>query len=140
VPDPITASIEIAAEPDRVFDFFTRPELMVRWMGDFARLDPHPGGDFHVDIRGVPVRGTYLEVERPTRLLVSWGHAGSERIPPGATTVEIRLRPTVTGTCVEIVHGGLPEPEARGHVRGWRLFLDRLAIAAAGGDPGRDAA
>jgi len=30
---------------------------MVRWMGDFARLDPAAGGEFAVDIRGVPVRG-----------------------------------------------------------------------------------
>ena len=33
------ASIDIAASPDRVFDFFVRPELLVRWMGDFARLE-----------------------------------------------------------------------------------------------------
>lgn len=136
--EPITASIEVGAELERVFDFFTQPDLMVRWMGDFARLDPHAGGDFHVDIRGVPVRGAYLEVERPSRLLISWGHAGSERLPPGASTVEIRLRPVASGTCVEIVHRDLPEPEAAGHVRGWSVFLDRLAIAAAGGEPGRD--
>lgn len=136
--EPVTATIEIDAAPERVFDFFTQPDLMVRWMGDFARLDPRAGGDFHVDIRGVPVRGAYLEVERPTRLLISWGHAGSERLPPGASTVEIRLRSVADGTRVEIVHRDLPEPEAAGHPRGWRVFLDRLAIAAAGGEPGPD--
>jgi uncharacterized protein YndB with AHSA1/START domain len=128
--DPIRASIYIDAEPDRVFSYFTRPEAMVRWMGDFARLDPTPGGEFAVDIKGVPVRGRYLEVEPPTRLLISWGHAGSDRLPPGTSTLEVRLRPERHGTRVDIVHSDLPEPEASRHVRGWQHFLARLADAA----------
>jgi uncharacterized protein YndB with AHSA1/START domain len=32
-------SIDIAAAPERVFDHFVQPELLVRWMGDFARLE-----------------------------------------------------------------------------------------------------
>jgi hypothetical protein len=67
---------------------------------------------FTLDINGVPVRGRYLVVDRPRRLLLSWGHAGSDRLPPGASTVEVILTP--------------------------RDFLDRLVIAAAGGDPGPD--
>jgi hypothetical protein len=51
-------------------------------MGDYAVLDPVPGGEFSLDINGVPVRGRYLEVDRSRRLLLSWGHAGSERLPP----------------------------------------------------------
>ena len=46
-------SIEIAAEPERVFDYFIRPELLVRWMGDRARLEARDGGLFAVDINGV---------------------------------------------------------------------------------------
>jgi uncharacterized protein YndB with AHSA1/START domain len=134
----LTATVHVEAEPERVFGYFTTPEKMVRWMGDYALLDAHPGGEFTVDIRGVPVRGRYLEVEHPHRLLISWGHAGSERLPPGASTVEVRLNPDAGGTQVEIRHGGLPEPEATGHTRGWRHFLARLAIAATGGDPGPD--
>ena len=125
--DPIRASIYIDAEPDRVFAYFTRPEAMVRWMGDFARLDPTAGGEFAVDIKGVPVRGRYLEVEPPTRLLISWGHAGSDRLPPGTSTVEVRLRPERRGTRVDIVHSDLPEPEASRHVQGWHHFLARMA-------------
>src|SRR6185437_15171743 len=98
-----------------------------RWMGDRALLQPAPGGAFEVDINGVPVRGRYLEVEPPHRLLISWGHAGSERLPPGTSTLEVRLTPADGGTRVDITHSGLPEPEATGHVRGWRYFLDRLA-------------
>jgi uncharacterized protein YndB with AHSA1/START domain len=130
-PEPFTASVHIEAEPERVFAYFTEPAAMVRWMGDYALLVPEPGGEFAVDINGVPVRGRYLEVEPPHRLLISWGHAGSDRLPPGASTVEVRLTPAGGGTDVELVHRDLPEAELPGHARGWPYFLGRLVAAAA---------
>ena len=136
--EPLTASVHIEATPERVFEYFTSPEAMVRWMGDYALLEPAPGGAFDVDINGVAVRGRYLEVEPPHRLLISWGHAGSERLPPGASTVEVRFSAVAGGTQVEIVHRGLPEEQVGGFARGWPHFTERLAIAAAGGDPGPD--
>jgi hypothetical protein len=39
---------------------------------------------------------------------------------------------------VEVVHGGLPEPDAAQHATCWAHFLDRLAMLASGGDPGSD--
>jgi uncharacterized protein YndB with AHSA1/START domain len=135
---PYTASVHIDADPERVFDYFTKPDAILRWMGDYAVLDPSPGGEFTLDINGVPVRGRYLLVQRPWRLLISWGHAGSDRLPPGASTVEVTLTPRDGGTTVTIVHAGLPAPEARQHRLGWPHFLDRLVVAAAGDDPGPD--
>jgi uncharacterized protein YndB with AHSA1/START domain len=136
--EPYTASVHIAAGPEHVFDYFTRAEAIVRWMGDYAVLDPRPGGEFTLDINGVPVRGRYLEVEPPRRLLISWGHAGSERLPPGASTLEVTLTPDREGTTVRIVHSDLPEPEARQHAIGWQHFLERLIAVGAGGDAGPD--
>jgi uncharacterized protein YndB with AHSA1/START domain len=99
-------------------------------MGEHAVLAPSPDGEFSVDIRGVPARGHYLEVERPRRLLISWGHAGSDRLPPGASVLEVGFEPTAGFTTIHICHRGLPEPEATGHVRGRRYFLQRLARVA----------
>lgn len=130
--------IEIAAPPEAVFPYLTQAELMTIWMGDHAVLDPTPNGEFTVDINGVPVRGRYLAVEPPHRLLVTWGHAGSTRLPPGASTVEITLTPTPTGTRLSLCHQDLPTGEDRDHARGWPHFLTRLQIAGAGGDPGTD--
>jgi uncharacterized protein YndB with AHSA1/START domain len=136
--EPYTTSVHIRADPERVFDYFTKPEAILRWMGDYAVLDPVPGGQFTLDINGVPVRGRYLEIDRPRRLLVSWGHAGSDRLPPGASTVEVTLTPSDGGTTVTIVHAGLPVPEANQHRLGWDHFLARLILAASGDDPGPD--
>jgi uncharacterized protein YndB with AHSA1/START domain len=126
-PDPITASIHVAAPPHRVYEHFTKAEAMVRWMGDYAVLDATPGGELTIDINGVPVRGRYLELDPPHRIVFSWGHAGSDRLPPGASTVEVRLTPAAGGTTVEVIHRGLPDVETPGYAGGWPYFLGRLA-------------
>ena len=136
--EPYRTSIVVAAEPGAVFDYFTVPERIVRWMGDFSILDPRPDGEFTVDINGVPVRGAFLDVDPPRRLVISWGHAGSDRLPPGASTLEVTFTAVDEGTLVSVVHSGLPVPEAEQHAAGWAHFLGRLAVAGAGGDAGPD--
>jgi len=79
-----------------------------------------------------------LECAVRSDLVLSWGHAGSARLPPGASTVEITLTAESNGTTVRIVHHSLPEADAREHAIGWPHFLDRLITAAAGQDPGPD--
>ena len=126
------ASIEVGAPPERVFRYFTEPELLVRWIGDYAVLDATPGGEFTLDIEGTPVRGAFLEVEPPERVVVSWGHAGSDSIPPGSTRVHFLLTPTDSGgTHVRIEHHDLPEDWMPQHRVGWPMFLGRLHDVAA---------
>jgi len=131
-------SIEIDASPGTVFDYLITEAGMTAWMGQHAQLDPHPGGGFAVDIAGYAIRGEYLHVERPTRVVVSWGVAGSADLPAGASTVEFRLTAIERGTRVDLIHSGLPETELEGHADGWAHFLPRLRVAAPGGDAGPD--
>jgi len=106
-----TCSIEVPAPPATVFNYFIDPELLLTWIGDHAVLDAQPGGEFTLDIEGVPVRGRYLEVVAPERVVVSWGHAGSEKLPPGSTQVQFTLTPTDTGaTLVEVEHPEIDVP------------------------------
>jgi uncharacterized protein YndB with AHSA1/START domain len=121
-----------------VFRYFTEPDSLIRWMGDRAVLDPSPGGEFSLDVNGVPIRGRFLEVEPPRRLLISWGHAGSTILPPGSSTVEVTLTAIAGGTRVGVVHRDLPPEVAVQHASGWHHFLDRLGVAGSGGDPGPD--
>lgn len=133
-----TTSIVIAAAPDDVFDYLVTEAGMVAWMGQHASLDPRPGGGFAVDIAGHAIRGRYVEVERPHRVVVSWGVAGSPDLPPGASRVQFTLTATPEGTRVDLSHANLPEAQAAGHAEGWEHFLPRLRVAASGGDAGHD--
>jgi uncharacterized protein YndB with AHSA1/START domain len=135
---PFRTSVDIAAPPEAVYPFLIRAEAVVTWMGDYAVLDAVPGGVFHLDINGVPVRGRYLELDPPHRLVLSWGHAGSDRLPPGSSTVEFTLTEIAGGTRVTVEHRDLPPDEAAQHAVGWSHFLNRLAVAARGDDPGPD--
>jgi uncharacterized protein YndB with AHSA1/START domain len=131
-------SIDIDAPLVTVFDYLTTEAGITAWMGQHAELDPRPGGGFAVDIAGHAIRGRYLHVEPPTRVVVSWGVAGSADLPAGASTVEFRLTAIERGTRVELVHSGLPEAELEGHADGWEHFLPRLRIVASGGDADPD--
>lgn len=131
-------SIDVEASPERVFDHFVQSELLVRWMGDFARLQASEGGVFSVDINGVLIRGHFVRVERPKLLEIAWGEAGNEAMPPGATRLRVTFEAHGPVTRVELVHTGLVPAEAAKHAVGWPHFIERLRIAAAGEDPGPD--
>ncbi|EPH03426.1 hypothetical protein HMPREF1531_01487 [Propionibacterium sp. oral taxon 192 str. F0372] len=131
-------SIEIAAPPETVFEYLTSNEGMTAWMGQYADLDPTPGGQFAVDVAGYPIRGEYLIVEPPRRVVFSWGFPGNEELPTGASTVEFVLTATNTGTHVDLCHSDLPDTAVRGHADGWSHFMPRLRLVGAGLDAGAD--
>jgi uncharacterized protein YndB with AHSA1/START domain len=137
MPDYLTA-IDIRATPEEVFDYLVTPAGLTSWMGQHAVLDPVEGGLFLVDIAGSPIRGRFLEVTRPQRVVVSWGVAGSDDLPPGSTTVTFTLTAVDHGTRVDLLHQGLPDTYAAGHAEGWGHFLPRLAEAAEGLAPADD--
>lgn len=130
--------VDLPASAEEVFRHLTDPAAMIRWLGQHASLRPVPGGAFEIDINGVPVRGRYLEIDPPRRVLVSWGVAGNPEMPPGGTQVEFILTAIPTGTRLRLVHCGLSGDQASVHGAGWQHFLTRLARAAAGQYPGPD--
>ena len=136
--EPFSTELDLPAPVEEVFRHLTDPAAMIRWMGQHATLEPAAGGVFEVDINGVPVRGRYLVVDPPRRVVVSWGVAGNADLPPGATQVEFTLTPIPAGTHLRLVHRNLPPEQAAMHGTGWNHFLPRLTLAAAGTDPGPD--
>ncbi len=129
----------IRATPDQVFDYLVDRDKLLRWMGTDATIDPQPGGVFHVDVNGRDVAsGSYVEVERPSKVVFTWGWEGSDDVPPGSSTVAIALRADGADTIVELTHAGLPGGDSDPHRMGWTHYLARLVIAGAGGDPGHD--
>jgi uncharacterized protein YndB with AHSA1/START domain len=133
--------VRIEAPPEAVFAYFTDPAKFVRWMGDGATLDPRPGGICRVTIRReigeASIIGQFVEVVPYSRVVFTWGwEGGLFRVPPASTRVEVSLVPDGGATVVRLVHGGLPEGAVE--EAGWPHYLGRLAVAAAGGDPGPD--
>ncbi|MGZ6164275.1 MAG: SRPBCC family protein [Myxococcaceae bacterium] len=136
---PVEVSIWIAAPPEAVFPFLTAPEKLVQWIGLVAELEPHPGGLFRVDMNHrTVVRGRYLEVRPPERVVFTWGHEDGTVLPAGSSTVEIVLIPDRGGTRVELRHSGLPGSEQEAHRFGWGHYIARLKTRMEGGDPGPD--
>jgi len=132
-------TLSIDASPETVWDFLVDPEKLMRWKGISADLDARPGGEFRCEvIPGHVARGEYVTLDRPHRLVFTWGWDGNEGVPPGSTTIEIDLTSEGDGTSLRFVHQ-LPTAEAAAsHAHGWDHYLPRLELAAAGRDPGED--
>jgi uncharacterized protein YndB with AHSA1/START domain len=142
--EPIVQELRIDASPETVFAFFTEPDKLTRWLASEATLDPRPGG---INLQTHPgdadnprgpyyMRGEFLEVSPPARVVFTWGFENSDvPVEPGGSTVEVTLEPDGDGTLLRLVHRDLPASERPPHDAGWDGMLDRLAIAATGGDP-----
>jgi uncharacterized protein YndB with AHSA1/START domain len=157
--------LRIAARPETVFAYFTDPAKMVQWMGAEATLDPRPGGICRIAFqptraqvrslgtellgeRGAEpiapeatavMSGRYVEVDRYRRIELMWGWEQELlAVPPQSTIVEVSFIPDGEGTLLRFTHRRIPPATVAYHRAGWEHFLGRLAIAAAGSDPGPD--
>jgi uncharacterized protein YndB with AHSA1/START domain len=152
---PVEATVWIPATPPDVFGFFTDPDRYVQWMGSSAELDPVPGGVYRVRMAdGFAAAGRFLAVSYPHSVVFSWGFAddeaasrtkhadagpGERTMPAGSTRVTVTLLDEGGGTRLRLRHENLPSESLReGHDVAWNTYLPRLAIRAAGGDPGPD--
>jgi uncharacterized protein YndB with AHSA1/START domain len=157
----------VAARPETVFAYFTDPVRMVEWMGAEATLDPRPGGICRIGFQptqpaadlldaafagehGGATRpaepysarvmlGQFVEVDPYRRISFTWGWEGElYAMPPQSTAVEVSFRPDGESTVVRLVHRRVPAAATPIHRAGWEHYLPRLAVAAAGGNPGSD--
>jgi uncharacterized protein YndB with AHSA1/START domain len=155
----VELSVHIPAPPATVFRYLTDPARYIQWMGSHAALEPAPGGAYRVQMAdGFAAAGTFTEVEPPHRLVFTWGWAdddaaqhvlhdpaddsggaSGDELPPGSTLVEVTLDADNGGTRLTLRHHDLATSELRdAHQVAWDTYLHRLAIRAAGADPGPD--
>jgi uncharacterized protein YndB with AHSA1/START domain len=148
----VEVTIHVQAAPADVFPYLTDPARYVRWMGSEARLEPVPGGVYRVAMPdGFAAAGTFAGVVRPHLVVFTWGFADDEAashtkgdeppgaMPAGSTRVTVTLQDENGGTRLTLRHADLPSEELRAaHEVAWSTYLPRLAVAAAGGDPGPD--
>ena len=135
-------TLTIEASPETVWEFFVDPQKLMRWKGIDAQLDARLGGAYRCEvIPGHVALGEFVEVDKPHRVVWTWGWEGQDNhgVPPGSSTIEVELTPEGDGTRLRFAHRDLPNAEAvESHKKGWDHYLARLETAAAGGEPGTD--
>jgi uncharacterized protein YndB with AHSA1/START domain len=103
---------EFEAPIELVFDVLTKPEHVRNWFAPFedkitvCSIDLRVGGEYHIvfvtdDGTECSFRGTYLEVERPTRIVETWlfeGWPDAEAVE----TVELHETDGVTKVTVKL--------------------------------------
>ena len=140
--ESIQREVYVDASPAVVFDVVSRPEHVREWFADEAEWESGPGGTGRLKFRD---RGrgprtesfTVVESKPPWLFVFRWTHPPAEPAtetnsllvtfdltPSGAGTL---LRLTETGFAAPGRDGETPEERFLDHVRGWRIFLPRLA-------------
>ncbi len=129
------------APPERVFDAWLNPEMLARWMfGPDVRdekilrlsIDARVGGTYSFLVRRgteeIDHIGTYIEIDRPRRLVFTWGIAGES---DEQSTVSIDIISLGPGCELTLIHE--LDPKWRDYVRSaeeaWEEMLGILAMA-----------
>ena len=132
----------IPAPPERVFEYWTEPELVAKWFGpgDFdvpsSQLDLRPGGKWRTTIRSPEgqlrtVSGVYSTIEPPRRLVFTWAWDDDNGVRGHETQVTVTLEPTPGGTRLRLVQEDFQNREVRDrHNGGWASSLSKLQRVA----------
>jgi uncharacterized protein YndB with AHSA1/START domain len=130
--DPLRYTMDLPAPRDRVWDAWTRPGILARWLCLRAEVEPAVGGRYELFWNPDPRRPEsdstigcrVLSIDRPRLLRFTW--RGSDEVAdvmnaPGApvTEVEVRLFPTPDGTRLEVTHSGWGDGPGWERARAW---------------------
>ena len=115
----------VRADVDTVFNHFVDPTLLTQWWPSGAETDPQTGGTYHMwwDGPGWHLRGRYVQVERPHRLVWTWKWDHDDT---PARVVEVDLTTEEGSTVIQIDHEAASQGERESYVDGWNHFLGRL--------------
>jgi uncharacterized protein YndB with AHSA1/START domain len=130
--DAVVREIEICAPAAEVYEMFTDPAKLVRWIGIRALLEPRPGGVFRFELMpGEFCSGRYLELVPGRRVVFTWGwESGAIAVTPGSSTVEVDLEERDGVTRLTLTHRGLDAAVRPLHDEGWKKFLGQLKTAS----------
>jgi uncharacterized protein YndB with AHSA1/START domain len=127
-----------AASPERVFDAFLDVETARRFLfatatGEMitAEIEPRVGGRFtfterRPDMGDVRHVGEYLEIDRPRRLVFTFG---VPQFDARMTVVIIEIRPEGSGCELTLTNDGVPPDYAKRNHDGWSRILAGLLPA-----------
>lgn len=132
-PDSLTSEIQIAADPERVFQALVDPQQVPLWWGQSGiyrctafDADLRVGGNWRStgigpDGNKFEVHGEFLIIDPPRLLVYTWIASWTGR---AQTTVHWELEPKDRYTLLRIRHTGLAaRPELTQSYRGWPRML-----------------
>jgi len=139
--EAVIRELVLPASAECAFEMFVDPAQLVRWIGISADLDPRPGGRFRFEVvPGQFCEGQYVAVERPHRLVFTWGWTDPGfGLPPGSSRVEVTFAAHAGDpgkTRIRLVHTGLAGDLGLLHEDGWTRFFARLQAVVVGADEG----
>jgi uncharacterized protein YndB with AHSA1/START domain len=136
--EPLVVTHHYDAAPERVFDAFLDVDVARRFLfatatGEMivAELEPRVGGSFtfierRPDMGDVRHVGDYLEIDRPRRLVFTFG---VPQFDPTMTTVTLEIAPAGTGCELTLTHEGVAPEWRDGTAEGWAKILAGLLPA-----------
>jgi uncharacterized protein YndB with AHSA1/START domain len=121
-------TVMIRASRDTVFGFLTNTGEWAAWWGAGSTIDARPGGRMLIrHSSGVEASGEVLDVQRPERIVFTYGYVSQKPSPPGSSRVTIRLDRHPQGTLLQLTHE-FADAEARDeHEQGWRFQFSLFA-------------
>ncbi len=130
----------LPAGREHVFRLWTEPESVKLWFGGLdtkvvqVDIDLRAGGQYAITVEGEEgpstVRGEFVVVEEPERLVYTWRmESGGTELPE--TTVEVTFNDLGERTEVLLVHAPFTEPKVRDlHAAGWEACFAGLEALA----------
>jgi uncharacterized protein YndB with AHSA1/START domain len=129
MPESLSIQRDYVAAPERVFEAWTRVDLLSRWFGcgpgmlwKIHEWNAQVGGTIHVsldfDSGPFEVKGEFLLVEPPHHLRYRWS---------GDQIVDVCIEPVGSGSRVRVEHSGLAtDQECAVTDAGWTSALSQL--------------
>jgi len=133
----LTVRREIEATAEELFDAWLDAKSLGTWMrpgntvkDSVAKVDARVGGKFSIDMHvaneSIMHTGTYVEIDRPRRLVFTWVSVHTGKLD-SVVTVEFRPGSKPRHTEVVLMHEGLPNEGAiKGHTGGWTEIFENL--------------
>jgi uncharacterized protein YndB with AHSA1/START domain len=133
------------ASPERVFDAWIDPGRADRWLFTSptserhnTELDVRVGGKWSITDRrdGIDYAalGEYVEIDRPRRLVFSFG---MPQFSPLSCNVTVEIVPDGDGCLMTLTQDGVPPASLKPTEEGWAIMFDALAAVLEAGTASR---
>jgi uncharacterized protein YndB with AHSA1/START domain len=143
-----TAALEIAAKPEQIYDAFSKPEVLMRWLppdsmtGRALEYDFREGGRYRIELtyddegpnagktseKTDVSSGRFVALERGKRVVQTVEFDSTDPAFAGEMTMTWSFEPTAIGTRVTVTAENVPPGISRAdHDEGLRASLANLA-------------